>query len=423
MRRLRSAPNLVLLLLCLLYAILYIDRVNIGTAAVAIRRDLGLSATELGLAFSAFAYPYTLFQIVGGWLGDRFGPRLTLTVCVVLCAAATMLTGLVGGVVSLFLVRLMLGFGEGATFPTSTQAMSNWIAPARWGWAQGATHAASRLGNAITPPLIALLIATISWRGSFVVLGAASLIWVVLWWRYFVDDPRRHPGIVPEDVAPLRPFRAERQGRAVPWGRLIRRMLPVTAVDFCYGWNLWLFLNWVPSYFQTAMHLDLKNSAIFSSGVLLAGVIADPLGGLLSDRILRRTGNVEAARRNVIVGGMLGAAFCMLPLLLVDDLSRIALSLTAGFFCLEFIVAPIWSVPMDIAPEHAGTASGLMNLGFGISGIISPVVTGFLVDRSGDWRWSFALSMALLVGGSMLAFRMKPQNRFRIEATVAATPA
>src|SRR5581483_665530 len=101
----------------------------------------------------------------------------------------------------------------------------------------------------------------------------------------------------------------------------------------------------------------------------------------------------------------------------------IALCLTAAFFCLEFIVAPIWSVPMDIAPEHAGTASGLMNLGFGIAGIISPVVVGFLIDRTGDWRWPFGLSMALLICGSMLAFRMKPQNRFQADPVAAATPA
>jgi MFS family permease len=113
----------------------------------------------------------------------------------------------------------------------------------------------------------------------------------------------------------------------------------------------------------------------------------------------------------------------MLPLLFVGELNRIALCLAASFFCLEFIVAPIWSVPMDIAPEHAGTASGLMNFGFGMSGIVSPVVTGLLIDRTGDWRWSFALSMALLIGGSMLAFTMKPQNRFRADPVAAATPA
>jgi len=423
MRRVLSAPNLVLLTLCLLYFILYIDRVNIATAALEIRRELGLSATELGYALTAFAVPYAFFQMFGGWLGDRFGPRLVLSVCVIICALATASTGLVSGLVTLILARLVLGFGEGSAFPTATQAMSNWTSPKRWGMAQGITHSAARLGNAVTPPLIALLAVTISWRGSFVVLGAASLIWAVMWWRYFTDDPRRHRAIVPADLTRLRPFRAERHGRTVPWRRLIRRILPVTAVDFCYGWNLWLFLNWIPSYFQTAMHLDLTHSALFSSGVFFAGVVGDSLGGLLSDRILRRTGNVEMARRNVILFGMLGAFGFMLPLMVVDDLGAVALCLTAAFFCLEFIVAPIWSVPMDIAPEFAGTASGLMNLGFGIAGIVSPVVVGFLVDQTGDWRWPFGLSMALLIGGSMLAFRMKPQDRFRADPVAVATPA
>src|SRR5271170_4716744 len=195
MRRVLSAPNLVLLTLCLLYFILYIDRVNIATAALEMRRELGLSATELGYALTAFAVPYAFFQMFGGWLGDRFGPRLVLSVCVIICALATVSTGLVSGLVTLFLARLVLGFGEGSAFPTATQAMSNWTSPERWGMAQGMTHSAARLGNAITPPLVAALIVTISWRGSFVVLGAASLIWAVVWWRTFTDDPRRHRAI------------------------------------------------------------------------------------------------------------------------------------------------------------------------------------------------------------------------------------
>src|ERR1700687_1593194 len=106
MRRVLSAPNLVLLTLCLLYFLLYIDRVNIATAALEIRKDLGLSAFELGLAFSAFAYPYAFFQIVGGWLGDRMGPRVILCICAVIVAGSTIWTGLVGGLASLFLARL-----------------------------------------------------------------------------------------------------------------------------------------------------------------------------------------------------------------------------------------------------------------------------------------------------------------------------
>src|SRR6476659_10633806 len=123
-----TPTNIVLGLLCLMYLITYVDRVNIATAADAIRRELRLSNTELGFLQSAFGYPYLLFQVFGGWIGDRFGPRRTLFVCGVIWAAATILTGLSGGLISLFLVRVLLGVGEGATFPVATRAMQSWTA-------------------------------------------------------------------------------------------------------------------------------------------------------------------------------------------------------------------------------------------------------------------------------------------------------
>jgi len=118
-----KATHVVLALLCVMYFITYVDRVNIGTAANSIKTEFGLSNSQLGWIFSAFAYPYALFQVFGGWMGDRFGPRKTLFWCGIIWAAATILTGLAGGLVSLFLVRVLLGIGEGATFPTATRAM------------------------------------------------------------------------------------------------------------------------------------------------------------------------------------------------------------------------------------------------------------------------------------------------------------
>ena len=141
----------ILLLLCLMYLILYVDRVNISTAAPLIKEDLKLSNTELGFAFSAFAYPYALFQLVGGWLGDTFGARATLGVCGLIVCAATATTGAVGGLASLLAARLALGIGEGAAFPTATRAMAIWTPEANWGFAQGITHSFARIGNAVTP--------------------------------------------------------------------------------------------------------------------------------------------------------------------------------------------------------------------------------------------------------------------------------
>src|ERR1700716_1378838 len=188
-----GASNRVLSILCLMYLILYVDRVNISTAAPLIKADLGLSNTELGLVFSAFAYPYALFQLIGGSFADKFGARLTLGVSGLIVCIATAATGAVGGLTSLFVARLVLGIGEGATFPTATRAMAVWTPERSWGFAQGITHSFARIGNAVTPPLIAMLVELVSWRGSFVALALLSLAWVLLWTWYFRDVPATPP--------------------------------------------------------------------------------------------------------------------------------------------------------------------------------------------------------------------------------------
>jgi MFS family permease len=416
-----GASNRILLLLCLMYMILYIDRVNISTAAPFIKANLGLSNTQLGLAFSAFAYPYALFQLIGGYFGDKFGPRLTLCISGIIVCISTAATGLVGGLLTLIIARVALGIGEGATFPTATRAMSTWTPERNWAFAQGITHSFARIGNAVTPPLIALLIQFVSWRGSFVVLAIASFIWLVVWTLTFRDVPTSPP-LSAEELADL-PNRARASAKApVPWLKLFRRMLPVTAVDFCYGWTLWLFVSWIPSFFYQNYHQDLRQTAFYSAGVFLGGVVGDTLGGVMSDRILARTGDRVAARRNVIVTGMLGGFVFLLPLMLVHDINVAALSLAAAFFFVELVVAPIWAVPMDIAPKFSGSASGMMNFGFGTAGIISPVVFGYLVDRTGSWTLPFAGSVGLLLLGAALAFRIHPDKPFQA-APAAPVPA
>jgi len=419
MRRL-SASNTVLLIICLLYLILYVDRVNISAAAPLIKADLNLNNTQLGLAFSAFAYPYALFQLMGGYFGDKFGARVTLIVCALIVSAATAATGAVGGLAGLFAARLALGIGEGATFPTATRAMAVWIPERRWAFAQGITHSFARIGNALTPPLIVMLVGLVSWRGAFVVVALLSLIWGLVWAWYFRDVPEAPP-LTAEELATL-PARSQPGAtESVPWLRLFRRMLPVTAVDFCYGWTLWLFLSWIPSFFYQNYQQDLRQSAFFSASVFLAGVIGDTLGGVLSDNILRRTGDRVRARRNVIVVGMLGGFLFLMPVVLVHDVKVAAISLAAAFFFVELVVAPLWAVPMDIAPKFAGSASGMMNFGFGVAGSISPFVFGFLIDRTGSWTLPFCGSIFLLLVGTGLAFRMHPDRPFELAVAAPVT--
>ncbi|HVY07473.1 MAG TPA: MFS transporter [Burkholderiales bacterium] len=406
-----SATRGVLAMLCLMYFITYVDRVNVSTAAAAFKQELGFSNTQLGFVFSAFAYPYLVFQVIGGWLGDRFGARRTLFVCGIVWAAATALTGLAGGLVSMLAARVLLGLGEGATFPAATRAMSYWTASSRRGFAQGITHAFARIGNAVTPPMVAWLIVAITWRGSFFVLGAASLLWTIAWVIYFRDDPKDHPAITQSELKALPPYADGKSRPAVPWKRLVRRMAPVTAVYFCYGWTLWLFLSWIPLYFLQQHSLDLKKSAVFASGVFFAGVVGDALGGIISDWLLKRTGSRAVARRNLVVVGMLGAMASLLPLLFTQDLVVAAICLSLGFFFAELTIGPMWAIPMDIAPQFSGTASGLMNVGSAFAAIVSPVVAGWIIDTTGNWTLPFVGSMVLMLLGAIGAFAMKPERQ------------
>ena len=143
-------------------------------------------------------------------------------------------------------------------------------------------------------------------------------------------------------------------------------------------------------------------------------MIGDTLGGVASDRILHRTGDRAAARRNVIVAGMLGGFLFLIPVILVHYVNVVAISLAAAFFSVELVVAPIWAVPMDIAPKYSGSASGMMNFGFGVAGIISPFVFGYLIDKTGSWTLPFAGSIGLLLLGAGLAFRMHPERPFEV---------
>jgi len=164
-----------------MYFVAYVDRVNISIAGPLMRRDLGLTPIQLGLIFSVFAYPYAAMQIAGGWAADRFGPRVVLAALSLLWAAATILTGVSWSVGSLLTFRLLVGVGEGGAFPSATRAFTWWLPVRERGFAQGVTHSFARLGGAATPPLVVAIVPRYGWRASFVVLGAASAGWTILW--------------------------------------------------------------------------------------------------------------------------------------------------------------------------------------------------------------------------------------------------
>ena len=401
-----------LLVLCIMYFILYVDRVNLAAAAGSIKSDLGLSNTELGIAFSAFNYSYAAFQLVGGWIADRFGARWTLAVCALLWAVTTLLTGAVTGLATLFAVRLVLGMGEGATLPAATRAMARWMPASARGTAQGITHSASRLGAAVTAPVVAFLITWLSWRWSFVVLASLSALWAVLWAWYYRDDPREHGSFSASELAELpdADVRARARSGPVPWGRLVRRMLPTMIVYFCMGWTGWLYVTWMPSLFRDNYGLDLKSSALFTSGTFLAAMIGDTVGGVTSDWLLHRTGSRQIARSLLIALCMVFSLLSLLPAMIVHSLLVGAIGFTLSYFFLESAISPMWTVSMDVAPEFAGTSSALMNAAGAVAGILSPIAFGRILDMTGSWTMPFAVSIGLLLVGVVTTAWMRPDT-------------
>lgn len=414
-------------LLCFMYFMTYLDRVNVSSAAAGFGKEFGLSSTQIGLVFSAFAYPYLVFQIIGGWLSDRFGARRTLIVCALVWSVATVLTGMSAGLLSMLGARLLLGLGEGATLPAASTAMSRWVSRGRRGYAQGITHAAARVGNAVAPAVVVAIMVADGWRASFYVCAAFSFLWVVIWAAAFTEYPKDHPRITAEELAELSgPSGASAPASAglrIPWRPLLKRMAPVTVVYFCYGWTLWLFLSWLPQYFLHSHGLDLKQSALFSSSVFFAGVVGDTLGGIVTDRVLRRTSSLRIARSRMVALCMAASLVSLLPTLFFHSAGVAVVCLALGFFFAEMTIGPMWAVPMDIAPEYAGTACGMMNTGSALAAIVSPVASGFLIDRFGNWELPFIASMALMGAGVILSGFMRPEARFEDLAPPAAVPA
>jgi len=412
--------HLMVFVLCLMYFVAYVDRVNIAVAAPLLRRELGLTPIELGFVFSAFAYPYAAMQIAGGWAADRFGPRLVLAVLSVLWAAATVFTGLAWGLGSLLAFRVLVGVGEGAAFPAATRAFTWWLPVRERGLAQGVTHSVARLGGAVTPPIVLAIVARYGWRASFVALGAASVGWTALWLASFRDTPDDHPWVSTAELAAIR--RGGEPPRAVdgrtPWLPIVRRMWLVTVVDFCYGWSLWVFLTWLPSYLSEARGFALDRMAIVAMLPLMAGVVSDTLGGVLSDAIYRRTGNLRLARRALLVAGLGGAFAFIVPAVVTGSALGAVWLLAAAFFFLELTNAVLWTLPLDIAGAHAGTAGGMMNLGFGVAGMISPVVFGALIQRTGRYELPLFISAALLLAGAICSLKIDPTATVSIDGSV-----
>jgi len=383
----------VLGMLFLLSIITYLDRVCIGSAAPLMRRDLGLTQLQMGAIFSAFALAYGIFEIPGGWLGDRFGPRRMLTRVVVWWSAFTMLTGRVSSFWSLWITRFLFGAGEAGAYPNSSCAIAQWFPFGERARAQGGVWMASRLGGAIAPLIVVPLQAQLGWRNVFYIFGAIGVVWGAGWYLWFRDRPEQKRGVNAQEIKIIREGGAPPPAHAAtPWRTLVTsgNLWAVIFMYFTYGYGVNFYFFWMPSYLVEVR--GIQNFAPYAALPFLLGAFGNAFGGWTSDALVRRIG-LKWGRRTVgLIGQGSSVLFVLLSFASWNPLYAV-ISLAMGFAAADFMLPNCWAVCLDIGKRHSGTVTGFMNTAAQIGGAIALTVIGYFAGRK---QWNIAiLTMAI----------------------------
>jgi MFS family permease len=405
--------HVVLWLTVALYLITYMDRVSISAAIPSIQKEFGFSTITVGWVLAAFQISYTIFNIPSGWAGDRIGARRALTLIVGWWSLFTALTAAMFSASSMIVCRLLFGVGEAGAFPIATRSLSNWLLPSERGWAQGATHAGSRLGGAITPVIVAAIIAALGWRAPFLIFAVIGLIWGVVWFKFYRDYPDEHAGVNQQerDMINSALNRKKRASRSVPWKQILssRQMWLLALMYACYGYSINIYLTWFPKYLVDTHHMNLTTMGFYASLPLMAGVAGDLLGGWSSDHLVKRIG-LGWARRLVAMIGFLGAGgFIMLAINIANPEIGIIFFALAVFF-LELTVGVSWAVALDIGDEYAGSVSAVMNTVGSVGQTASAAGTGYLVTAY-SWNAAFTVLGVLGLVGALLFSQIDAARR------------
>jgi MFS family permease len=407
---------IVLVLTISAYMITYIDRVVISSAVPSIQKEFGFSIVTMGWILSSFQWAYAIFQIPGGWLGDRIGPRRAMTLIVSWWSLFTCATVLAWSAASMALIRFLFGMGEAGSFPIATRSLSCWMLPTERGFAQGATHAGSRLGGAITPALVVLIIARYGWRTAFICCGSLGLMWAAAWYWYYRDTPDEHPSTNAEERELIRSSlelaRGCKNTQTVPWKHILasRQMWILCAMYFCYAYNLSVYLAWFPKYLNDHRGFNLHQMGYYASLLLLAGTVGDVLGGWMSDLWAKRSGDLRIARRLVGTGGFLLSALSMIPACLTTNPFTSVWFSCLALFGLELTVGVSWAITLDIGADSAGSVSAVMNTCGNIGGAIGSALSAYLVVYLG-WKAPFLVMAGLSFLAAALYLQINASQR------------
>lgn len=377
--------------------------------------DLGLTAVQMGYAFSVFALAYGIFEIPMGWLGDRFGQRRLLTRIVAGWSLLTVLTGAVRGFAALIAVRFFFGAAQAGAFPTLARGLARWFPPEERGRSTGLMWMGARLGGSIAPPAAALLMTRLGWRLTFAVFGALGLMWCGYFRRWYRDDPADHPAVDAGELALIRARQAPAaEPESIPWRTMLAdgNLWLLFAMYFCSAYGFFFFVTWLPTYLMDEHGLTLERSGFYAAIPLLAGSVGCVAGGSCSDWLVGRLG-LGWGRRIVGLAGFALAALGFAGAAVADDALQAVLWMAFAQGAQDLTLPVAWAVCVDVGHRYGGTATGFMNTASSTSAMISPVSAAWLTARFGSFAPMFASAAAVYLVGALLWLRIDPERRVR----------
>ncbi len=400
--------------LFLLSIITYLDRVCISVAAPEMQRELGMTPSQLGMVFGIFTLAYGLFEIPGGWMGDRFGTRTTLTRIVIWWSIFTAWTGTVRTFTTLLVIRFLFGVGEAGAYPNSSSAISRWFPTHERARAHGLVWMASRLGGALAPLLVIPLQDAFGWRAVFYIFSVIGVIWAVGWYTWFRDDPRKKSGV------------NEAELEIIGVGKGVRHGLPFRAIIgdsnlwavmlmyhfFCYG-SYW-YIAWTPTYLVQAKHMSGATLATYSALPFVLGALANGIGGFVGDALVKKVG-LKLGRRIVGMAGVTLAGIFMLLSLFIENPLVAAAVLALGFAASDFMLPTCWAVCLDIGKESAGTVTGSMNTLGQMGATIMSYSFGRMVETYG-WNMPLVIIAGLFFVSALIRLKIDPTKPIRAAA-------
>jgi MFS family permease len=380
--------GIVLGLLFLAAAINYIDRGSLSVAAPAVAAQLSLDPVQMGVLLSAFFWSYAALQIVSGWLADRFDVNWVFGIGFAIWSLATLSAGFAGSLGVLLVCRVLLGAGESVAFPCYSKVITANFPIERRGVPNALIEAGTKIGPAVGTLLGGILVARYGWRFLFVALGAGSLLWLGPWLAW---GPR---ATAPQTAADLgdSPGMWEIICRRDAWGTFLG--------NACYTYSYYFLLTWLPSYLVNERHQSLQTMGILGSIPYVGAALAAMASGWLSDTWIRRGGSPTKVRKTFVATGLL-LSTVMVGTPVVPDLRVSMVLLCVGYAAFGIFASNHWAITQTLAGTGAaGKWTGIQNTIGNLSGVVAPVVTGFIVTRTGSYFWAFASPAIMAVAGA-----------------------